>query len=80
MAKAVLVIDDIPENLFIDNLSIEYKLIYFPDGYSKELGVHGYERLRPMPNKLDLKSRKDRGYNMDYAIGYNDCIDELIGD
>lgn len=54
MSKAILIIDDIPENLFTENLSIKYQLIYYPDGHMKELGRHGKRRLRPMPEKKNV--------------------------
>lgn len=70
MAKAILILDDIPENLFTENLSVKYQLIYYPDGHMKELGIHGKQLLKPMPEKYSIGDD-------DYIDGWNACIDEI---
>lgn len=84
MSKAILVIDDIPENLFTENLSIKYQLIYYPDGHMKELGIHGKQLLKPMPEKKPTGNFEQ--YTKEYADlvnaenrGFNLCIDEILG-
>ena len=75
MSKAILVIDDIPESMFAENISIEYKLIYYPDGHLKELGIHGKQLLKPLPFKIE------RAFDIDKSFidGYNYCLDEILG-
>lgn len=75
--KAILVIDDIPESIFAENISIEYKLIYYPDGHLKELGIHGKQLLKPMPKELDPGISDDY---VNYCQGFNDCLDEILGE
>lgn len=74
MNKAILVIDDIPENLFTENLSIKYQLIYYPDGHMKELGIHGKQLLKPMPKERLPFDEKDQ-----YALGFNAFREEILG-
>ena len=84
--KAILVIDDIPEEYFAETISIKYELIYYPDGHMKELGIHGKRRLRPMPEKKPLSQNRGKNHceyslldRLEYQKGFNDCIDEIIG-
>ena len=81
MAKAILIIDDIDEQLFTENLSVKYQLIYYPDGHMKELGIHGKQRLKPMPEKQYISLKEVIGIKCScYSDGWNDCIDKILGE
>ena len=81
MSKAILVIDDIHESLFTENLSIEYQLLYYPDGHMKELGIHGKQLLKPMPERKFIYEEGNYQTDIEYILhaeGWNMCIDELL--
>lgn len=83
--KAVLVIDDIPEGLFTEKVSIKYQLIYYLDGHMKELGIHGKEILKPMPEKKIHEPTYyaveglGGAFELERHKGFNNCIDEILG-
>ena len=86
--KAILIIDDIQEEWFENNLSAKFELIYYPNGEMKELGIHGKCHLKPFPQKRELNyaTRPMRAFNnelslLKYAVdkGYNKAIDDILG-
>lgn len=83
MTKAILVIDDIPESMFTEKISIRYKLIYYPDGHLKELGICGKQLLKPLPKKYIKIAQISNGKvinteDMQFMAGYNKCLDEIL--
>ena len=75
--KAIVVIDNIKEEWFKDNLSCKFQLLYYPNGEMKELGISGKHHLKPLPQKkyagCDLPEWKEYKNK-----GWNDCIDEIL--
>ena len=83
--KAILIIDDIPEEWFKDNLSCTFQLLYYPNGEMKELGISGKHHLKPLPQKKDINiAEKKKGfyeiYTKNYVQGWNECLDEILGE
>lgn len=82
--KAILVVN-LPEDVFIDDCRIEFRVIENVMNMCVEDGV---KRLRPMPQKKEAKGDfyKQReivtGLNdlIDFDKGYNKCIDEILGE
>lgn len=94
MSKAILVIDDIPESMFTEKISIKYNLIYYPDGHLKELGICGKQLLKPLPQKkeeIPFEETKrtsifgeqillDKMMKLIRAKGYNECLKDILGE
>lgn len=94
MSRAILVIDDIPESMFTEKISIIYKLIYYPDGHLKELGICGKQLLKPLPQKkeeIDIMETITGPYGKSTIIlekviekarqqGYNLYLKEILGE
>ena len=88
--KAMLIIDDIDERWFKYNLSCTFRLLYYPNGEMKELGICGKHHLIPIPNKREFDTSKLKRwlvfndakefYKFGHVVGWNDCIHELVGE
>ena len=90
--KAMLIID-VPEEFNDEELSVHYKVVYYPDGHLKEVGIHGKQRLIPLPNtltnlNLELwdslegsivapKGMFDEIYNSGYEDGQKDSLSNI---
>ena len=72
--KAILVID-LPDNLnkAIEDIRVDIKA----NLYGNEILDWRNQRIKPMPEKMG--EYKDQCLN-NYALGWNACIDELVGD
>lgn len=68
--KAILVID-MPEEYMGSNIDVKL--------YGKYQTIHEryVNKLRPLPTK---KQDEKRWYSEDYSIGWNACLDEILGD
>ena len=75
--KAILVID-IPDDVFIDDCRIEFRVI---ENVMEMCVADGVKRLKPMPKRKEYQA-----IGNDYAViktvdyGYNKCLDEILGD
>ena len=79
MSKAILVVD-IPNGYELDQLAVNY-MLYSVDG--KVLDGDMGKELKPMPQKKDYSGFYSQGfseYEERYYDGYNDCINEILGD
>ena len=83
--KAILVIDKLPNDIDITELRINYQI----DLYGDEI-YRGRDTLRPMPKKIQvwriakiLADNVEEEMNSNqtrYARGWNDCLDEILGE
>lgn len=78
MSKAILIIDNVQEEWFKDNLSCKFQLLYYPNGEMKELGISGKHHLKPLPNEISHSEIEDE-YDYWEIEGYNKCLKELLG-
>ena len=77
MKKAIVVIDDIPDYMSIEDCSITYVVYDDRNSFTRANMC-----LRPMPEKKNLNILlKNWGEDQfKCGIGYNKCIDELSGE
>ena len=86
MTKAILVIDDIPDDYKDYQLKATFTLWKIQNGVLKEIGIHGCDFLKEMPKKkVPVFNPNDCDINEEIKIiheidGYNACIDEIIGE
>ena len=94
MAKAIAIID-IPDGVNIEECLIDYEVYqnYSENDY-QEIGSKYMVNLRPLPKKYEEKGylngeelwweRESPSHHEKatpiYAQGYNDCIDEILGE
>ena len=71
--KAVLVID-IPEEYMGSDIDVKL--------YGKYQTIHEryVNKLRPLPEELIPEMVMGNAYAMEYAIGWNDCLDAITGE
>ena len=74
MSKAILILDEMPKQCNICPLFEKYCDV------DKDFSLTGFKRaggcpLKPLPQKED-----DLRYLDSYAKGFNDCIDEILGE
>ena len=74
--KAMLVIE-LNDDVELDYTHIGYVV---QDKYgsvvASDLFEHSFATLKPIPKKYQLTTEKGNRY----AVGYNDCIDEILGE
>lgn len=74
--KTILVID-LPANIDLKdlyaNVQVNSLLNTKTDYYEEFMGV----KLKPMPEKMVVENR---WFSEEYAMGYNACIEEILGD
>ena len=85
MSKGILIIDGIPDGLFLDKISAKYELVNYPDGHMRYIGSRGKRKLRRLPEKKDIYAEPVQIIFIDgkavdaYSLGWNDCLDAIVG-
>ena len=79
--KAILVID-IPDGIFVEDCVINYEV---QESVMQKIVSAGVERLRPLPKRKIVLEHRIGGYivtgiEMTQAHGYNECLDEILGE
>lgn len=77
--KAILVID-MPDGYETDEVLFDYVLT--TKGEYKVLRQGGNHEVRPMPESFDkpIEISTSREMNFGYMLGYNACLDDILGD
>lgn len=77
--KTILIID-IPEDFDYRKCSVggDGNIYYERKGEQRTSIIGNIKNLKPIPQKFD--DELDCPYGFDYMVGWNDCLDELLGD
>ena len=76
--KAVFVIDDIPNELDVNDLLIDYCV--HTKGEYKTIRKGGNHPIKPLPEKMIPEMVMGNKYAMGCVQGWNDCIDAITGE
>lgn len=74
--KAILVVD-LPNDIFVDDCRIEFRVIENVMNMCVEDGI---KRLKPLPQRKEELYYPCNEYIQAVNEGYNDCIDEILGE
>lgn len=85
MSKAILVLNEVPKRCMECPFAYEYEQMYFCKTLQKITGTKKDEcPLKPMPEKKEAHTYSPVigyfDYDDIYGTGYNDCINEIIGE
>lgn len=77
----MLVIKDLPEHLEGKKLFVEFTIYGAEEEgvVPAEVGIHGRQRLIDIPQKKTIDIAKWNDYGSGWDIGYNACVDEILG-
>ena len=76
MKTLIAIIKNIPDEINTDHLDVYVRSKLYRDDFINRIEID----VKDMPEKLDYEAYNDDEIEASYADGFNDCIDELIGD